>query len=50
MISYGSSEEERKVYRYVNWSENGMVYSLSSFDDMSCDDLMGLAKEVIDAK
>ncbi len=50
MISYGSSEEERKVYRYVNWIENGMVYSLSSFDDMSCDDLMGLAKEVIDAK
>ncbi len=50
MISYGSSEEERKVYRSVNWIENGMVYSLSSFDDMSCDDLMGLAKEVIDAK
>ncbi|KEZ88540.1 hypothetical protein IO98_17850 [Lacrimispora celerecrescens] len=50
MISYGSSEEERKVYRYVNWSENGMKYTLSSSDDLSCDDLIGMAKEVIDVK
>lgn len=50
MISYGSSEEERKVYRYVNWSENGIEYLLSSFDDLSCDDLIGMAKEVIDVK
>uniref|UniRef100_UPI000B1CD437 hypothetical protein n=1 Tax=Clostridium sp. NkU-1 TaxID=1095009 RepID=UPI000B1CD437 len=50
MISYGSDKEERKVYRYVSWSENGMEYSLSSFDDLSCDDLIGMAKEVIDAK
>lgn len=50
MISYGSDKEERKVYRYVSWSENGMDYLLSSFDDLSCDDLIGMAKEVIDAK
>lgn len=50
MISYGSDKEERKVYRYVNWSENGMDYLLSSFDDLSCDDLIGMAKEVINAK
>lgn len=50
MISYGSDKEERKVYRYVNWSENGMDYSLSAFSGLSCDDLIGMAKEVIDAK
>ena len=50
MISYGSSEEERKVYRYAGWSENGMEYSLNSFDDLSCEDLIGMAKEVIDAE
>lgn len=50
MISYGSDKEERKVYRYVNWNENGMEYSLSSFDDLSCDDLIAMAREVIDAK
>lgn len=50
MISYGSDKEERKVYRNVNWSENGMDYLLSSFDDLSCEDLIGMAKEVIDAK
>ncbi|HBE85331.1 MAG TPA: hypothetical protein DDW53_07645 [Lachnoclostridium sp.] len=50
MISYGSDKEERKIFRYVNWSENGMEYSLSSFDDLSCDDLIGMAKEVIDVK
>ncbi|GLC78996.1 hypothetical protein [Lacrimispora brassicae] len=50
MISYGSSEEERKVYRHAGWSENGMEYSLNSFDDLSCEDLIGMAKEVIDAE
>ena len=50
MISYGSDKEERKVYRYVNWNENGMEYSLSSFDDLSCDDLIVMAREVVDAK
>ncbi len=50
MISYGSSQEERKIYRHVGWSENDMVYSLSSADDLSCDDLFAMAKEVIDAK
>lgn len=50
MISYGSSEEERKVFRYVSWSENGMDYMLYTFADMDLNDLTGMAKEVINAK
>lgn len=50
MISYGSDKEERMIFRNVSWSENGMEYLISSFDGLSCDDLIGMAKEVIDAK
>ncbi len=49
-ISYGSDKEERSTYRYVNWEENGLEYSLSSFNDFSCDDLIAMAREVTDAK
>ncbi len=48
-INYGSSEEEREVFRCVIWSENGMDYALCA-EDMEVDDLIGMAKEIIDVK
>lgn len=50
IISYGSSEEQRKVFESVSWSENGMDYSLFTFDHMGSHALIGMAKEVINAK
>lgn len=47
-ISYGSQEEERQVFRSVKWVENDMVYLLFNFDDMELDQLISMAKEVID--
>lgn len=50
MISYGSSQEERKVLKSVVWCENGLDYLLFTYDDIELDTLMGMAKEVIHAK
>lgn len=47
-ISYGSQEEERQIFRSVKWVENDMVYLLFNFDDMELDQLIAMAKEVID--
>jgi hypothetical protein len=49
-ISYGSSEEERKVFKSVKWSENGIDYLLFTFEDMQLNTLSSMAREVIDAK
>lgn len=50
-ISYGSSEEERKTFRYIQWKEEGLTYLLSTFsEDYSMDELMIMAKEVVDVK
>ena len=50
MISYGSSEEERKVFKMVSWSENGIDYLLYTFDDFDLDSLSGMARGIIDMK
>lgn len=50
MITYGSSEEERKLFRSVSWSENGMDYLLFTTEDIELDNLIGMAKEIIDVK
>lgn len=50
MISYGSSEEERKVYQMVSWSENGIDYLLFTFDEFGLEPLTGMARDIIDMK
>lgn len=49
-ISYGSSKEERKVFKSVSWSENGMDYLLYTSKEIPLKTLIDMAKEVIDAK
>jgi hypothetical protein len=50
MLSYGSDQEERKLFKSVNWSENGIDYSLFTFEDVELNSLTAMAKEVIDMK
>lgn len=47
-ISYGTEEEEREVYQYINWEEDGLSYSLSTFNESyKTEDLMAMAEEVL---
>lgn len=51
MISYGSDAEEREVSRTVTWKDDGLCYSLISFEkDSTIDGLMSMAEEVIEFK
>jgi hypothetical protein len=50
VISYGSSKEERKEFKTISWSEEGIDYLLFTFEDVKLDTLSGMAKEVIDLK
>jgi hypothetical protein len=50
MISYGSDQEERKLFKSVNWSENGIDYLLFTFENVELNSLTAMAKEVIDMK
>lgn len=49
MISYGSSQEERKAFKSVTWMEGGLKYHLYTFEDVELETIMKLAKEVIDS-
>ena len=49
-ISYGSGQEERKLFRSVSWSENGIDYLIFTFADKELNSLTAMAKEVIDMK
>lgn len=49
-ISYGSTKEERKEFKTISWSEEGIDYLLFTFEDVKLDALSGMAKEVIDMK
>lgn len=50
MISYGSDQEERKLFKSVKWSENGIDYLLFTFENVELNSLTAMAKEVIDTK
>ena len=50
MISYGSDQEERKLFKSVNWSENGIDYTLFTFENVELNSMTAMAKEVIDLK
>ncbi len=50
MISYGSDQEERKLLKSVNWSENGIDYTLFTFENVELNSMTAMAKEVIDMK
>lgn len=47
-ISYGSSEVERKAFRNVKWTLDGVKYLLFTFEDISLEDMAGMAKAYID--
>lgn len=49
-ISYGSSEVERKTYTGVIWSMEGMQYHLSTWGNMTEDEIYQMAEEIIDMK
>lgn len=49
-ISYGSSKEERQIFKNVRWTMDGMDYMIFTFDDIGMDDLVTMAKEVVDAQ
>lgn len=48
MISYGSSEVERKEFHSVGWREGDLQYLLYTFEDVQLEDLVAMAKETID--
>lgn len=48
MISYGSSEVERKEFHSVGWREGDLRYLLYTFEDVQLEDLVAMAKETID--
>ncbi len=50
MISYGSDQEERKLFKSVIWSENGIDYLLFTYENVELNSLTAMAKEVIDTK
>lgn len=50
MISYGSDQEERKLFKSVSWSENGIDYLLFTYENVELNSLKAMAKEVIDTK
>lgn len=43
-ISYGSEKEERQVFKYVQWTDGGFSYGMSTFQDVNLDELLELAK------
>lgn len=47
-ISYGSSEEQREVFRNVSWTKDGLNYLLYTYGDKSVDELLEIAKAYID--
>lgn len=49
MISYGTSEAERKSFTTVSWDEGELHYLISTFEEKDLGDMMELAKEVIDS-
>lgn len=48
-ISYGSSEIERKAFKNVEWTKDGLQYLLYTYDDKSLDEMLEIAKGYIDA-
>lgn len=50
-ISYGSSEVEDRQSKSMNWEDEGVFYSVSSFDNgMSAEEFFQMAAEIIDAE
>ena len=48
-IGYGTDKITEDNTQYVSWYEDGMLYSLMNFnyDDLSKDDMINMAKEII---
>lgn len=49
-IGFGSTEEERKVFKHVSWTKDGLEYRLFTYGDKNLEDMVSLAKGIIDGK
>ena len=49
-ISYGTEQEERKVYRNIEWEEDGLCYMLFTDREMALSELGELAKAYVEAE
>lgn len=49
-ISYGSSKEERQIFKNVSWTKDGVEYLLFTFGNKSIDEMIQMAKAYIDVK
>lgn len=47
-ISYGSSEVERKTFTSVSWDRGELHYLLHTYEDISLNQLMEWAKQIVD--
>ena len=49
-IRYGADEITEDNTQYVSWYEDGILYSIINFnyDDLSKNDMISMAKEIID--
>lgn len=49
-ISYGSAEEERKVFRNVSWVDGERKYLMFTFEDKSMEELLENARGYLDSR
>lgn len=51
-IAYGTETREERNYYRVHWVENGLTYSIATFDesDLTADDFFQMAEDLITAK
>lgn len=48
-ISYGTESVERKYFKNVSYNKDGVHYMLFTYDEVSEDELIGMAEELINA-
>ena len=47
-IGFGSSEEERKVFKNVSWIKDDLQYKLFTYSNKSLEEMVSLAKGIVD--
>ena len=46
-ISYGSDSREEKIFTSVKWEQNGLVYSIFTFSDITFETMFEAAEQII---
>ena len=47
VISYGSDSREEQVFTSVSWEQDGLVYSVFTFSDVTSENMFDAAKQII---